>query len=143
MTAMETIPQENMPKKPTVLIIEDEDALIDIYATKLRMNDVAVLTASNGLEGFDVAIQKKPSLILLDVMMPVKDGFETLKDLKMNPATKDIPVIMLTNLGLEHEVRRGLRLGAIKFMTKADLTPEMVAQAVCDTLKKSGAYEQC
>lgn len=140
---METIPQENMPKKPTVLIIEDEDALIDIYATKLRMNDVAVLTASNGLEGFDVAIQKKPSLILLDVMMPVKDGFETLKDLKMNPATKDIPVIMLTNLGLEHEVRRGLRLGAIKFMTKADLTPEMVAQAVCDTLKKSGAYEQC
>ena len=130
-------------KKIKVLIVEDEAALADIYSTKLKMNDMEVMTAPNGLEGMSLAIQNKPSIILLDVMMPIKDGFETLQDLKLNPVTKDIPVVMLTNLGQDHEMRRGMKLGAHKFLTKALLTPDEVIKEVCDVLEETGSDKNC
>lgn len=124
-------------KKIKVLIVEDEAALLDIYSTKLQMKGLDVTTASNGLEGMNLAIQDKPSIILLDIMMPIKDGFETLQDLKMNPVTKDIPVVLLSNLGQGHEVRRGMKLGAHRFLTKAKLTPDEVYKVVCDVLEET------
>jgi DNA-binding response OmpR family regulator len=112
------------------LIIEDEPALLDIYSTKLRIDGFDVTTAPDGIEGFERAMDEKPAIILLDVIMPIKDGFEVLKDLKANPKTREIPVIILSNLGQEYEVKRGMALGAACFLTKANLTPGKVVDEV-------------
>lgn len=116
--------------KTKVLVIEDEPALLDIYVTKLRMNNFEVLAAKDGIEGVEAAIHDDPDLILLDVLLPFKDGFEVIQDLKSHPKTKSIPVIFLSNLGQEYEVKRGLALGAECFLTKANLTPSRVVEEV-------------
>lgn len=123
-------------KNIRVLLIEDEPALRDIYGTKLQMEGFDTHTAQDGVEGFDMAVQKQPTIILLDLILPIKDGFDVLKDLKANPRTKDIPVIILSNLGQPYEVKRGLALGAEDFLTKANLTPAKVAQEILRVLKK-------
>ena len=140
---MQTAETTTDGKTIKILIVEDEKALVDIYSTKLKISGMEVLSASNGLEGLSLAIQEKPTLILLDVMMPVKDGFETLQDLKLNPVTSDIPVILLSNLGQDHEVRRGMKLGAYKFLTKSDMTPEQVLASVCEALGAVGSDKRC
>lgn len=131
---MPTIPTNGNGKGRTVLIVDDEPALLDIYSTKLLMDGYQVLTAKNGNEGFEVAINSSPDIVLLDVLMPGKDGFEVLRDLRANPKTKTLPIIVLSNLGQEYEVKRGMALGADKFLTKADLTPGKVSEAVKSTL---------
>lgn len=120
--------EENASTK--VLVIEDEPSLRDIYTTKLRIEGFQVSEAGDGVEGLDVAIDKSPDVILLDVVLPIKDGFEVLKDLKANPRTKHIPVIILSNLGQEYEVKRGMTLGAENFLTKANLTPAKIVEEV-------------
>lgn len=134
MTLMTNQPTE---AKIKVLVIEDEPALRDIYSTKLRIDGFDVLEAADGIEGLDAAIQGDPAIILLDVVLPIKDGFEVLKDLKDNPKTKGIPVVILSNLGQEYEVKRGLALGAETFLTKANLTPVQVVEQVRKVLAKA------
>lgn len=119
-----------MKKAPKVLIVDDEPALLDIYSTKLSMEGFQVAVAHDGIEGIQQAVQFKPEIILLDVVMPLKDGFETLQDLKMNTSTKDIPVIILSNLGQDYEVKRGMALGAKYFLTKANLSPQRVVDEI-------------
>lgn len=117
--------------KPTkVLVIEDEPALRDIYTTKLKIDGFEVFEAPDGVEGFGIAVEKQPDIILLDVVLPIKDGFEVLRDLKANPKTKDIPTVILSNLGQEYEVKRGFQLGAVNFLTKANLTPTKIVEEV-------------
>ncbi len=128
-----------MEQKTKVLVIEDEPALRDIYSTKLRMEGFEVLEAVDGIEGLDSALQHSPAIILLDVVLPIKDGFEVLKDLKMNSKTKEIPVVILSNLGQEYEVKRGMALGAVAFLTKANLTPSQIVEQVRTVLGKAGA----
>ena len=131
---------DNETKKPIrVLVVDDEPALLDIYTTKLKMENYDVLTAGDGLSGLELALHESPDIMLLDVLMPGKDGFDVLRDLRSAPQTKDLPVIILSNLGQEYEVRRGLSLGANRFLTKADLTPARVAQAVKETLESPKA----
>ncbi|HTM68006.1 MAG TPA: response regulator [Candidatus Binatia bacterium] len=122
--------------KIKVLIIEDEPALRDIYSTKLRIDGFDVLEAGDGIEGLDAAIQYAPAMVLLDVVLPIKDGFAVLKDLKDNPKTREIPVIILSNLGQGYEVKRGMQLGAEAFLTKANLTPVQIVEEVRKLLGK-------
>jgi len=117
-------------KPARVLVIDDEPALLDIYSTKLRLDGFEVITASDGVLGFTAATHESPDIVLLDVLMPKIDGFEVLRDLRGNPKTKDLPIIILSNLGQEYEVKRGMSLGADRFLTKADLTPSKVSDAV-------------
>lgn len=129
-----------MPKKKEtagakkVLLIEDEPSLRDIYATKLRLDGFDVIEAGDGVEGFSAAIESSPHVVLLDIVLPIKDGYEVLKDLKGNPRTKDIPVIILSNLGQEFEVKQGIALGAKRFLTKANLTPSKMVDEVRSVL---------
>lgn len=123
-------------KGTRILLIEDEPALRDIYGTKLEIEGFETYTAQDGVEGLDMAIQKQPHLILLDLILPIKDGFDVLKDLKANPRTQQIPVIILSNLGQPYEVKRGLALGAEDFLTKANLTPAKVAEEIRRVLAK-------
>ena len=120
----------------TVLIVEDEAALADIYSTKLILSGYRVLSELDGIRGLATAISQLPDIILLDIMLPGKDGFEVLGDLKMNPTTEDIPVIILSNLAQAYEVNKGKKLGAEKFLTKINLTPQLVLQEVEEVLNK-------
>lgn len=119
---------KSMPHR--ILLIEDEPALRDIYATKMRMEGFGVIEAGDGIDGFDKAIQEGPEVILLDILLPIKNGFDVLRDLKANPRTKGIPVIILSNLGQDYEVKQGLALGAECFLTKASLTPAKMVEEV-------------
>ncbi len=115
--------------KVKILIVEDDQILRDMYGAKFTAEGFEVLTAENGLIGLEVAKTKKPSAILLDVMMPKLDGFATLKEIKADKSLKKIPVVMLTNLGQEEDIRRGQELGADDYFVKANQTPaEIVAK---------------
>ncbi len=109
--------------KTKILIVDDDPFLSGIYATKLDMDGFQVVTARDGEEGYKAAAKEKPDLILLDVLMPKLDGFETLKKLKDDPATHNIPVIMLTNLGQKEDIEKGMQEGAVDYLIKAHFVP--------------------
>lgn len=126
-----------MPGKSVkVLIVEDEKMLADMYATKFTMEGYAVEKAADGAEGIELAKKAKPDIILLDVIMPKVDGFTALKELKSNPALKAIPVIMLTNLGQEDDVKKGKELGATDYYVKSNHSPSEIVKKVKDVLSK-------
>lgn len=126
--------QENQPNKKTVLLVEDEPSLNEIYTIKLQSGGFNVISAFNGVEGLEATLNNAPDVILLDLIMPVKDGFQMLTDLKTNPKTKDIPVIIFSNLGQDYEIKRGMSLGAVKFMVKAETNPNDVVKVVQEAL---------
>jgi CheY-like chemotaxis protein len=106
-----------MPMK--VLVIEDEpdiQFLIKMALEATGSHDVSV--AENGIRGIELAKQHTPDVILLDVMMPLLDGFETIKRLKADPSTSAIPVIFLTAKAQTKEIEQGIEMGAIGYLTK-------------------------
>lgn len=113
-----------------VLIVDDDAFLSGIYATKLELENFAVVSASDGEEGVKVALKEKPDIILMDVLMPKLDGFEALKRIKADPETKDIPVIMLTNLGQKEDVEKGLQEGAADYLIKAHFVPAEAVEKI-------------
>ncbi|HAO81463.1 TPA: response regulator [Candidatus Veblenbacteria bacterium] len=121
--------------KTKVLIVEDDPTLAEMYGTKFTAEGFDVLHAGDGVEGLEMAKTKKPDAILLDVMMPKMDGFATLKELKADKILKKIPVIMLTNLGQEEDVKKGKDLGAEDYFVKANQTPAEIVVKVKALLK--------
>jgi len=125
--------QQNGRKK--VLIVEDDSFVMDIYQTKLSDAGFATLEAVNGSEALKILEKEIPDLILLDILMPVMDGIEVLKNIKNNDKFKNIPVILLTNLSQQDEVNRGLELGAKDYLIKSHFTPSEVLEKVKNYLK--------
>lgn len=119
-----------------ILLIEDEPSLRDIYATKMRIEGFEVIEAADGIDGLERAVREVPAIVLLDIVMPMKNGFDVLRDLKANPKTRTIPVIILSNLGQDYEVKQGIALGAECFLTKANLTPGKMVEEVVAVLKR-------
>lgn len=112
----------------TILIIEDNPTNMGILFNLLRKANFRVLTASDGEEGLNHARIAIPDLILLDVLMPGIDGFETCRLLKENPVTKDIPVIFMTALSETSEKLKGFELGAADYITKPFQYDEVLAR---------------
>ena len=125
-----------MADKIRILIVEDEEMLSTMYKVKFENDGYEVYTANNGAEGIEIAAQKVPHLILLDIIMPKIDGFAVLKKLKENPKTKGVPVILLTNLGQDEDISRGKELGAAGYLIKANNTPSEVVAKVKQYIKK-------
>ena len=121
-----------MPQK--VLIIEDDRFLRKIYKNKLEAEGFEVTEAIEGEEGLHKSVSDSPDLIVLDLMLPRKDGFDVLQDIKKNPQTKDIPVIILTVLGQESDIKRGLDLGATNYLIKGQTDLNQVVKVVKQTL---------
>lgn len=119
-----------------VLIAEDEDILRRMYVTKFKAEGFEVFEAINGEEGFKLAMEKKPDIILLDIIMPLADGFSTLRKIKAEEKIKNIPVLMLTNLAQESDIEEGKKLGASDYLVKSNLTPLQVVEKIRETLKK-------
>lgn len=106
--------------KKKIIIVEDDESLIKLISEALGSKNYDVkLVLPNSVTANKIA-EEKPAIIVLDIMLPGKSGFEFLEELKANEKTKKIPVIILSNLGQDEEIRKGLGLGAIEYIVKAD-----------------------
>lgn len=105
-----------------VLVVEDDNFLVSAYRAKLTKSGFTVEIATDGQEAIEKLPAFIPDIIILDVVMPRKDGFTTLAEIKQMEAYKGIPVIIATNLGQKDEVERAEELGAAAFITKSNLS---------------------
>jgi two-component system, OmpR family, alkaline phosphatase synthesis response regulator PhoP len=105
-----------------VLVAEDDNFLANAYRVKLTKAGFEVQMARDGQEALAALQVLVPDLIILDLIMPVKDGFTTLAEIKANPAWKAIPVIVASNLGQKEDVEKSRQLGAADFVIKSDLS---------------------
>ena len=123
-------------KRPIILIVEDEVPLLEMYKMKFNSSGFEVYGASNGEAGLMLAKNHIPGLILLDILMPKVDGYEMLKELKSDKNTKNIPVIVFSNLSQKDEVQKGFNLGADDYIIKTELTPSDLVKKVNTFIKK-------
>ncbi len=120
-----------------ILIIEDDFFVRDLYSRELTREHFAVEAAADGSEGLAKAGEVKPDLILLDIMLPKISGLEVLKKLKEKEETKNIPVVLITNLGQDTVIREGFSLGAIGYLIKAAYTPTQIIEEVKKFLREA------
>jgi len=113
-----------------VLVVEDDPFYSKIYKTKLAKDSIRSEIVGNGIEALAMVKKSRPGLILLDLIMPGKDGFETLAELKADKATEHIPVIVLSNLSQEEDINRILALGAVEYLVKANVPIQTVVDKV-------------
>ncbi|MCK4453866.1 response regulator [Candidatus Parcubacteria bacterium] len=122
----------------TILFIEDESALQKTFGRILEEEGFEVISALDGDVGLKLANPpaggKKPDLILLDLILPRRNGFEVLKEIKEDEETKDIPIIVLTNLETMDNVNKALELGATTYLVKANYSLKEVITKVKQTL---------
>lgn len=117
-------------KKKKILIVEDEQFLADMYQLKFEQAGLKVLQADDGRAGLLLSLKEKPDLILLDIVLPQMNGFEMLTELKKDEQTKNIPVLIFSNLGQKDEIARGISLGADAYVVKANYTPAQLIKHV-------------
>jgi DNA-binding response OmpR family regulator len=108
-----------MDDKKKVLIVDDDDQIATMYTTHLEIKGFSTKRVSNGEEALSTALDFKPDIILLDVMMPKISGFDVLDILKNTEQTKDIPVIMLTALSATEDMEKAKKLGANEYLEKS------------------------
>jgi two-component system phosphate regulon response regulator PhoB len=118
--------EKSLTMKPNILVVDDEPDLLELIDTNLTAAGFHVLTAANGSEALRRARALQPQLILLDVMLPELDGLEVCKLLRLDPATRSIPIVMLTARATEIDRVLGLELGADDYVTKPFSVRELV-----------------
>lgn len=123
-------------EKATILLVEDDTFISGMYMTKLSALGYTVIVAADGEAGWAELQKKSPDLVLLDIVLPKKDGFEILADIRKSEKLKNIPVILLTNLGQKPDVQKGLDLGADSYIIKAHFTPSEIVEKIEKTLAK-------
>ncbi len=121
-------------EKIKVLLVEDDKMIIDMYTLKFTQEGFDVTQAENGKDGLESAKKMTPDVILLDIILPQMDGFTVLKSIKAEASLKDVPVVLLTNLGQDGDVKKGLELGATDYLIKANFTPAQVVDKVKSVL---------
>jgi len=119
-------------KSRAILIVEDDEMVANMYKIKLENNCWKVILAQNGQDGLESASREKPDLILLDIILPQVDGFAVLQSLKEKNDLREIPVVILTNLGTDEDVAKGRELGAAGYIIKSEHTPSQI----CEEIKK-------
>jgi len=113
-----------------IVLVEDDPFLIDIYTLKIKEAGFEVQAVEDGDKALSALEKEKPDLLLLDIVLPNCDGWEVLKRVREKEQFKDLPVIILSNLGQKQEVEKGLDLGAVKYLIKAHYTPTEVVEEV-------------
>ena len=121
--------------KIKILIVEDDAILQKTLKEYLVNAGFDITTASNGEEGVSMTKSVDPDLILLDIILPKKDGYEVINDLKGDQSTKNIPIILLTNLGSIDDVQKALDLGATTYLIKADYKLAEIESKIRSTLR--------
>lgn len=124
-----------------IMLVEDDAILVEMYQAKFELEGHEIVVATNGEECLETLEDYRPDLILLDILMPKLNGFHVLKEIKKNPELRNIPVILLTNLGeAEVDMNRELAgaLGVNDYLIKSHHTPDEVVEKVMRTLATSG-----
>lgn len=125
-----------MPKGTKILMVDDDKMLIDMYKERLELAGYAVEISRDGEEGLAKVHQTKPDVVLLDIMMPKVNGYEALASIKSDPATKDIPVIILSALMRDVNKAKAVESGADDYIIKSEAMPVDVIKKVEAVLKK-------
>jgi len=121
----------------SILLVEDDPFVIDIYTKKLKMAGFSVRTARDGEEALRKLKEKKPDLLILDIVLPNIDGWELLGKIKGNEGLKDLKVVVLSNLSEKIDVEKGLEFGIVGYFIKAYYTPTQVVKEIKKILKPS------
>jgi len=138
-TANDTLPIEySAIKGKKILIVEDDRFLHSLIGDKLSKAEAELIAAFDGETGLEKATEERPDIILLDILLPGIDGFEVLRKIKEDPELKDIPVIILSNLGQEDDIKKGTELGAEEFLIKANFTLEDILKKINEVLRGAG-----
>lgn len=106
-------------KKAHIILIEDDPILSKVINEELKIAGYDVDLAMDGEYGLELVKTKKPDLVLLDLILPKKHGFDVLADMKKSPETQSIPVIILTMLGSDDDIKKGIKLGANDYIVKS------------------------
>lgn len=123
-----------------IILVEDDDLIRRMYEQAFSFEKYTVETAVNGKEGLEKIRNNKPDLVLLDIMMPEMNGLEVLEKLKADPATKDVPVVVLTNLASDQDAQEALTRGAVKYIIKSEHTPQQIVAQVKEILTAYTRY---
>jgi DNA-binding response OmpR family regulator len=111
-----------------------------MYQLKLSLDGFDVQVADNGRVGVDKVKEFLPDIVLTDILMPEMDGFEVIKTIKDDPELKTIPILIMSNLGQEDHIQKGLELGALGYIVKSQYTPSRVVDKIKEIL--AGKFEQ-
>lgn len=127
-------------QETTIILVEDNPILQELYAERFGLAGITVLQAFDGQQALDVAEEHpEANLVLLDLMLPVMSGFDVLAQLKRNPATRHIPVIIVSALAEVGDRAKGLQLGAIDYITKGDVLPMTVIDRITKLVEQQGS----
>jgi len=125
-----------MEEAKTILLVDDDLTLREMYEERLKAEGFIITQASNGEEAIKLAKETKPQIVLLDIMMPKVNGFDVLKNLKADPSTKDIPVIVLSALIQDVDRVEGKKLGAVDYIVKSETMPGEVIAKIKNAISK-------
>lgn len=117
-------------EKLIFLLVEDEEVLLRAIYLSLHGEGYTVATATDGESALNMANRLKPNVILLDLLLPKMDGFEFLKKIKAIPTLKDIPIIVLSNLGDDTDISKAKKLGAVDYFVKADTDLDVLSKKI-------------
>ncbi len=126
----------NKKNKMKVLLIEDEEALVNMYKLRLAKAGYGVEVARNGAWGVKLASQKPFDVIIVDMVMPAMNGYQAIKEFKSREKTKKIPIIVLSNSAQEKDIEQAKRCGVTCYLLKSQITPAKLAEEVKKVIKK-------
>jgi len=122
---------------PKVLIVEDDKFLRELINRKLQSENFETVLAVDGESGLDLIQKEMPDIALLDLILPGINGFEVLAKAKEIDKVKEIPVIVLSNLGQKDDIDKGINLGAADYLVKAHFTPSEIIEKINEVLSKT------
>ncbi len=125
---------EQQENKKKILIIEDEATLQKALTEFLTLENFEIINALDGESGVSLAQENKPDLVLLDIILPKKDGYQVIDELKANESTKNIPIILLTNLGGAEDIQKAFEKGITTYLVKSDYKMEDVLSKIKEIL---------
>lgn len=119
-----------------VLLVEDEEFIRDLFKRQLDLSGFTTDAFGTGQDGLSALSKNGYDLVLLDIMLPDINGLQILQNIRQNPATKNIVVVLLTNLGQDAVIKQGFELGADGYLVKAAYTPDQIVQEVKNIVQK-------
>jgi DNA-binding response OmpR family regulator len=118
--------EEQKARKKLILLVEDDPILIKMYKTKFETEGIQVIMANDGRTALGLMLKYRPNLVVLDIMMPILSGMDLLREYNAKYKGLNIPIIVLSNLSNEQEMKLAMQLGAKEYMVKANYTPKDV-----------------
>lgn len=130
---------QNKKENKKILLVEDDENIREMYQMKLEMEGYRVVAVGDGRKALELIKKENPNLVLLDILLPKKDGFEILKEIRQskNENVKNTPVIIASNLSHPDDRQEAKRLAVFDYLVKAEVTPQEMADKVSEALKKN------